>query len=140
MPGRDDLPSTLLRSPEHARETWVKAHDSAVQTYGSGRRAQQTAYAALKHSFEKVGDHREPKPKRGPSDEQAEGGAGRPTRDTHGGVNANASLHHLREPARQLKISRWSSMSKQELVDALEKESRRRTTQARYRSAARLDQ
>ncbi|MGI8647812.1 MAG: cation transport regulator ChaB [Acidimicrobiales bacterium] len=131
MPGRDDLPSTLLRSPEHAQETWVKAHDSAIKTYGSGRRAQQTAYAALKHSFEKVGDHWEPKPKRGPSDEQAKGGAGQPTRNTHGGVDANASLSHLRDRARQLEIPGRSSMSKQELVEALEKESRRRSAQAR---------
>ena len=30
MPGREELPSTLRRSPAKARETWVKAHDSAV--------------------------------------------------------------------------------------------------------------
>jgi cation transport regulator ChaB len=82
MPGRDELPSTLERSPKKAQETWVKAHDSAVETYGEGRRAHQTAFAALKHSFEKVGDHWEPKREKGPSDEQAAGGAGRPRRRT----------------------------------------------------------
>ena len=27
MPARDELPSTLQRSPRKAQETWVKAHD-----------------------------------------------------------------------------------------------------------------
>jgi cation transport regulator ChaB len=71
MPGRESLPSTLRRSPRKAQDTWVKAHDSAIETYGEGERAHRTAYAALKHSFEKVGDHWEPKAGRGPSDEQA---------------------------------------------------------------------
>jgi ChaB len=57
MPGREELPSTLQRSPAKARETWVKAHDSAVSEYGEGERAHRTAFGALKHSFEKVGDH-----------------------------------------------------------------------------------
>jgi hypothetical protein len=131
MPGREDLPSTLRRSPRKAQETWVKAHDSALRTYGPGRRAQQTAYAALKHSFEKVGDHWEPKGRRGPSDEQAARGAGRPPRPTHGGVDANASKRHLYERARELDVPGRSSMSKEELVRALEKASRRRTAAAR---------
>lgn len=61
MPGRKELPSTLERSPKEAQETWIKAHDSAVETYGEGQRAHRTAFAALKHSFEKVGDHWEKK-------------------------------------------------------------------------------
>src|SRR5690606_7436963 len=89
MPGRQELPSTIERSPKKAQETWIKAHDSAVETYGEGRRAHQTAYAALKHSFEKVGDHWEPKGRKGPSDRQAAGGRGQPTRPTAGGVDAN---------------------------------------------------
>jgi hypothetical protein len=131
MPGRDDLPSTLLRSPRKAQDTWVAAHDSALKTYGPGRRAQQTAYSALKHSFEKVGDHWEPKPERGPSDEQAAGGAGRPTKPTRGGVNAAASREHLYERARELGIRGRSRMSKEDLITALEKENRRRTARAR---------
>ncbi|WP_410667564.1 ChaB family protein [Amycolatopsis sp. cmx-4-68] len=131
MPGREDLPSTLLRSPRHAQDTWVAAHDSALRTYGPGRRAQQTAFSALKHSFEKVGDHWEPKPERGPSDEQAARGAGEPARPTHGGVDATASRQHLYERAKQLGIPGRSRMSKEDLVTALEKESRRRTAKAR---------
>lgn len=71
MPGREALPSTLRRSPEKAQRTWIEAHDAAVETYGEGERAHRTAFAAVKHSFEKVGDHWEPKAKRGPSDTQA---------------------------------------------------------------------
>lgn len=114
MPGREDLPSTLLRSPRKAQDTWVAAHDSA-----------------LKHSFEKVGDHGEPKPERGPSDEQAARGAGQPVRPTHGGVDATASRRHLDERAKQLGIPGRSRMSEEDLVAALEQESRRRTARAR---------
>jgi hypothetical protein len=131
MPGREDLPSTLLRSPRKAQDTWVAAHDSALKTYGPGRRARQTAYSALKHTFEKVGDHWEPKPERGPSDEQAARGAGQPVRPTRGGVNATASKQHLYERAKQLGVPGRSRMSKEELVTALEQESRRRTARAR---------
>jgi cation transport regulator ChaB len=77
MPARDELPSTLQRSPRKARETWSKAHDSAVETYGEGERAHRTAFAALKHSFEKIGDHWEPKGRKGPSDSRAKQGPAR---------------------------------------------------------------
>ena len=52
-----DLPGTLQRSPAKARRTYRKAHDSAVETYGEGERAHRTAFSAVKHSFEKQGDH-----------------------------------------------------------------------------------
>src|SRR5689334_3853920 len=29
--GREELPATLKRSPKKAQETWIKAHDSAVE-------------------------------------------------------------------------------------------------------------
>lgn len=131
MPGREDLPSTLLRSPREAQDTWVAAHDSALETYGPGRRASQTAFAAVKHSFEKVGDHWEPKERRGPSDEQAAGGAGQPAKSTHGGVDARAGKEHLYQRARELGIRGRSRMSKSELVKALEKASHRETARAR---------
>src|SRR4028119_869871 len=66
-----DIPSTILRSDEHAQEIWRATHDSAVETYGEGQRAHRTAFASLKHSYEKVGDHWEPKAHKGPSDERA---------------------------------------------------------------------
>ena len=93
MPAKDELPSTLQRSSEKAQRTWIKAHDSAVETYGEGERAHRVAYAALKHSFEKVGDHWEPKEAQGPSDPQAanpRAGRGADV-DTAEGVDVTAS-------------------------------------------------
>ncbi|MGF7236738.1 MAG: ChaB family protein, partial [Frankia sp.] len=45
MPGKREMPSTVARSPKKAQDTWVKTHDSAVEEYGEGRRAHQTANA-----------------------------------------------------------------------------------------------
>ena len=137
MPGRKELPSTLKRSPKKAQETWVKTHDSAVETYGEGERAHRTAFSAVKHSFEKVGDHWEPKQEKGPSDEQAgkkAGAARRSTTRTAGGVDANASKAHLMDIAKRLEIRGRSRMSKTELVDAIQKANNRSTRRAREKS------
>lgn len=132
----DEMPSTLQRSPTDAQLTWAETHDSAVESYGEGERAHRTAFAALKHSFEKVGDHWERKDgeRRGPSDEQAaRGGAAarRRPRGTAGGVDANATKAHLLELARRLEVPGRSRMTKAELVVALDKANRRATAQAR---------
>ncbi|MEU4420469.1 ChaB family protein [Actinoplanes sp. NPDC024001] len=130
MPGRDELPETLKRSPKKAQDTFIKTHDSAVDQYGEGERAHRTAFSAVKHSFEKVGDHWEPKEKKGPSDAKAAGGRG--TRaETAGGVDANASKEHLLGLARRLDISGRSRMTKPELVDAIQKANERETRRAR---------
>jgi cation transport regulator ChaB len=133
MPARDEIPSTLKRSPKKAERTWAKTHDSAVETYGEGERAHRTAFAAVKHSFEKVGDHWEPKEKKGPSDAQAAKGGARARRGgpTAGGVNANASKQHLLETAKRLDIRGRSKMTKDELVEAIEKANNRETAKAR---------
>ncbi|WP_169947676.1 ChaB family protein [Microbispora sp. H11081] len=130
MPGRKELPSTLERSPKEAQETWIKAHDSAVETYGEGERAHRTAFAALKHSYEKVGDHWEKKEGRGPSDEQARKSTPKQGK-TAEGVDANASKHHLYEVASRLGIPGRSKMTKDELVDAIKKANRKATAKAR---------
>ena len=120
MPGRDELPSTLQRSPKHAQEIWVAAHDSAVESYGEGERAHRTAFAALKHQFEKVGDHWEEKESPGPSDRQAERStpeSGTP-RPTAGDVDANASRQHLYEIDQRLGERGCSMYNKQNLVEA----------------------
>ena len=57
MPAKDDMPSMVKRSPKKAQDTYVKTHDHAEEEYGQGERAHRTALAALKHSFEKSGDH-----------------------------------------------------------------------------------
>jgi cation transport regulator ChaB len=133
VPAREELPSTLRRSPRKAQETWSKTHDSAVEEYGEGERAHRTAFASLKHSFEKVGDHWEPKARKGPSDAQAaRGRTQRPTR-TAGGVDANASKQHLMDVARKLEIRGRSNMTKQELVEAIQKANNRSTRKARER-------
>lgn len=120
QPRKSELPSTLQRSGKKAQRTFAKAHDSAVEEYGEGERAHRVAYSALKHTHEKVGDHWEPKDSNGPSDKQAEGG-----RDTHretaGGVNANASKKHLYAVAKRLDIRGRSTMTKRQLVKAIER-------------------
>ena len=129
MPGKEELPSTLARSPEKAQRTWVETHDSAVEEYGEGERAHRTAFAAVKHSFEKVGDHWEAKDQKGPSDGQAarKGRSARRGGDTAGGVDANASKKHLMELARRLDVPGRSSMTKDQLVAALQKANDRET-------------
>ena len=133
MPAKDELPSTLQRSPKKAQETWSKAHDSAVDEYGEGERAHRTAYAALKHGFEKVGDHWESKDEKGPSDRQAEksGSAARKDGETAGGVDANASKDHLYDIAQKLDISGRSKMDKDQLVDAIQHANERKTRESR---------
>ena len=127
---RDDLPSTLQRSDAKAQRTFAKAHDSAADEYGDEQRANRVAWAAVKHTHEKVGDHWEPKDHKGPSDPQAEGGAGT-DRETHGGVDANATKEHLMELAQRLDVHGRSSMTKDELVDAVQKANDKATADAR---------
>jgi hypothetical protein len=136
MPAREEMPSTLRRSSRKAQETWAKTHDAAVEQYGEGERAHRTAFSALKHSFEKVGDHWEPKREKGPSDPQAArsgAAARRGTADTAGGVDANASKKHLYELAQRLDVPGRSSMSKDELVEAIQKANDRKSAKARKR-------
>ena len=136
-PKQDELPSTLRRSPAKAQRTYAKTYDSAAETYGPGERAARTALSAVKHSFEKVGDHWEPKDHKGPSDAQAARdaahGSARGARPTAGGVDARASKKHLYEVAQRLEVPGRSSMSKDELVEAIGRANDRKTAQARRR-------
>ena len=132
-PAKKDMPSTLQRSPRKAQETWGKTHDSAVEQYGEGERAHRTAFDSLKHTHEKIGDHWEPKEEKGPSDEQAArtGAAARKGGETAGGVDANASKAHLMDVAKRLDVPGRSGMTKDELVDAIQKANDRETRAAR---------
>lgn len=127
---KSELPATLVRSDAKAQRTFAKAHDAAAQEYGEGERAHRVAYAALKHTHEKVGDHWEPKAQAGPSDERAAGGR-RTRARTAGGVDARASKEHLYDVAARLDIRGRSRMTKAQLVDAIGKENDRRTRRAR---------
>jgi cation transport regulator ChaB len=132
QPRADELPSTLQRSGGKAQRTFAHTYDSAMDEYGDEERAHRVAFAALKHTHEKVGDHWEPKEDYGPSDRQAEGGVDT-ERPTAGGVDANASKKHLMELARRLDVKGRSSMSKDELVEALERANNRESARARQR-------
>ena len=130
---REELPSTIQRSDAKAQRTYAKAHDSAVKEYGEGERAHRVAYAALKHTHERVGDRWVPKEHAGPSDAQAAGGHGRRTRATAGGVDANASKRHLYDVARDLHVKGRSTMTKAELVDAIQRANDTAARRARER-------
>ena len=123
MPAKEELPSTLRHSPEKAQETWAKTHDSAVQTYGEGERAHRTAFDSLKHSFEKVGDHWEPKDEPGPSDPRSKKTTAQKRRDegeTFGGVDVEGNTkEELYERAKRLGVEGRSRMSKTELARAI---------------------
>jgi cation transport regulator ChaB len=128
---KDELPSTLQRSDQKAQDTFAKTYDSALESYDNDEsRAARTAFAALKHSYEKVGDHWEPKEKRGPSDPHAEEGTDSRA-PTAGGVDANASKEHLYKRAQELNIEGRSKMDKDELVEALQKANEAATRRAR---------
>ena len=129
---QSELPSTLRRSPKKAQRTFAKAHDSAADEYGDEKRANQVAWAAVKHTFEKVGDHWEKKAggKKGPSDAQSAGGRNT-NRKTAGGVDANSTKDHLLSLAKKLGVSGRSKMKKKELVDAIQKTNNKKTADAR---------
>ena len=128
---KSELPSTLQKSEAKAQRTFAKVHDAAAEQYGEGERAHRTAYDALKHSYEKVGDHWEPKAEKGPSDSRARSGGPNPKGKSAEGVDANASKKHLMEIARRLDVSGRSTMSKAQLVSAIKKANRRETARNR---------
>jgi cation transport regulator ChaB len=122
---KEDLPGTLERSPRKAQRTYAKALDSAHEQYeGDEERAHRVAFSAVKHSFEKEGDHWEPKAEKGPSDPQAakSGAAARNSRTpTGGGKQVGTTKKELLEQARKLDVPGRSKMSKDQLTRAVAK-------------------
>lgn len=122
-PKQSELPDTLKRSPKKAQRQWAKVYDNAVEQYGEGERAGRTAYAALKHDFEKVGDRWKAKSSSGPSDPRSK----KPTQEkrrgkgeTFGGVDVEGNTkQELYERAKGLGIEGRSRMSKKELARAI---------------------
>jgi hypothetical protein len=128
---REELPSTIARSDRKAQRTFAQAHDSAADSYGEGERAHRTAFAALKRSHEKVGDHWEPKEHNGPSDARAAEGGRDSSQPSKGGVDANSSKAHLLEVAGRLEVRGRSRMTKSQLVDAIQRANSLQTARAR---------
>jgi hypothetical protein len=126
MPGKQSLPATLQRSPGKAQETYEKVLENAEEQYGDGERAHRTAFAALKHTFEKVGDHWEPKKRRGPSDPRSALPRGSRSKregrgETFGGVDFYGHTRaELYDRARSLGVRGRSRMTKRELARAID--------------------
>ena len=138
--GDDEMPSTIARSGEKAQRTWKEAHDSAVESYGEGERAHRTAFSALKHTHEKLGDHWVPKDEKGPSDPRAEKG-GREARagegETYGGIDFYGhTKKEFEARARSLGITGYSHMRKDELVKKIAQRERSQEAKERRRKAA----
>jgi cation transport regulator ChaB len=131
---KEDLPSTIARSPKKVQRTYAETLDSAHEQYDSEERAHRTAYAAVKHIAEKRGDHWELKDSKGPSDPQAArsgAAARRGGGKSYGGVDASKPKQELYEQAKEAGIEGRSNMSKDELADALRKYNDRETARAR---------
>ena len=121
---KEDLPSTLERSPDKAQRTYAKTKASAEEQYGDGEAAERTAWASVKHSFEKVGDHWEAKDEKGPSDPRGKQSSTEAKRrgrgETYGGVDVEQNTKaELYERARDLDVQGRSDMSKEELAKAV---------------------
>lgn len=101
MPAKkEDLPSTLERSPDKVQRTYEKTLDSAHDQYSDEERAHRTAWASVKNVAEKHGDHWDLKDDSGDQ----------PTKD------------ELYEEAKQRDIAGRSNMSKDELQKAVDKD------------------
>ena len=109
--------------PAKAQRQFAKTHDAAAEQYGEGERAHRTAYAALKHSYEKVGDRWQPKREKGPSDPRSKKTTAQKRRgdgETYGGVDAEGNTkQELYERARRLGVEGRSKMSKPDLATAI---------------------
>jgi cation transport regulator ChaB len=124
MPSKkEDLPSTLKRSPRKVQRTYEKTLDSAHDEYGDEQQAHRTAWGSVKNVAEKKGDHWELKDKTGPSDERSKMPAGRKRRGegaTYGGVDVEGNTRaQLQERAKKAGVKGYSSMTKAELGKAL---------------------
>jgi cation transport regulator ChaB len=132
---KDELPSTLQRSPRKVQRAYAETLDSAEDTYdGDEERAHRAAWASVKHIAEKKGDHWELKDEYGPSDPRSErsgAAARRGEGRTYGGIDAGKTKDELLADAREADIEGRSKMTKHELAEALQKHSERASARAR---------
>ena len=117
------LPSTLERSPQKAQDTYEDTLEQAEQTYaGDEERAHRVAWASVKHSFEKVGDHWEPKDHKGPSDPRSAEGGPNASGPSYGGVDVmGKTKDQLLDEARRLGAHATTHMTKAELATEIER-------------------
>jgi cation transport regulator ChaB len=127
------LPSTLERSPEKAQATYEETLASAEKTYaGDEARAHRAAWGAVKHSFEKVGDHWESKDEKGPSDPRSEQRGPTPRGPSYGGVDALGNTKaELLAKARSAGAEVTTRMTKPQIAEALAHANARATRKAR---------
>jgi cation transport regulator ChaB len=123
------MPRTIKKSPPKAQRTYEETLESAEKTYkGDEERAHRAAYAALKHSYEKVGDHWEKKKggRKGPSDPQAKRrGRANSRGRTAGGVDVEGhTKDELMARAKKLGVKGRSRMTKMELGQAIARKQR----------------
>jgi cation transport regulator ChaB len=116
-----ELPSTLERSPKKAQDTYEAVLESAEKTYdGDEERAHRAAWGAVKHSFEKVGDHWEPKEHKGPSDPRAAEGGPNASGPSYGGVDVEGKTKdELLDEARTLGAHATTHMTKAEVAEEI---------------------
>ena len=127
------LPPTLKRSPKKAQATYEKTLESAEKSYGGNEeRAHRAAWSSVKHGFEKVGDHWEPKKRKGPSDPRARSGGPEARGESFRGVDvAGKTKAELTEEARRLGVNVSSRMTKAEVGRAIERGNDKATRKAR---------
>lgn len=126
------LPSTLKRSPKKAQDTYEETLEHAETEYGDEERAHRVAWGAVKHSFEKQGDHWEPKAERGLSDPRSEQGGPDARSASYGGVDVSGKTKaELLEEARAEGLHVTTHMTKDEIGKALESATDRATSRAR---------
>jgi cation transport regulator ChaB len=121
------VPATLERSPQKAQDTYEETLESAERTYhGDEQAAHRVAWAAVKHSFEKVDDHWEEKARRGPSDPRAEQSGPGASAPSYGGVDVEGKTKtQLQDEARRLGAHVTARMTKAELGEAIAHANRR---------------
>lgn len=124
MPSKkEELPSTLEKSPDKVQRTYEKTLDSAHDQYDSEERAHRTAWGAVKNMAEKKGDHWELKDESGPSDPRSKKSRAAKQRgegDTYGGVDVEGNTRaELADRAKKAGIRGYSKMKKGELAREL---------------------
>jgi cation transport regulator ChaB len=128
-----ELPSTLARSPKKAQDTYEATLESAETEYaGDEARAHRTAWAAVKHSFEKHGDHWETKDERGDSDPGSAEGGPDSTAPSYGGANVSGKTKdELLDEARAAGAHATTHMTKDEIGKELQHANDRATAATR---------